>query len=78
MNFDKNGHIRASRNPEDPAPLAWAHGLSMVYVVKGSALVLSDDTNTETTITLRPYTEGARGSSMIFGTSSVFAHGHQN
>jgi hypothetical protein len=50
----------------------------MVYVVKGSALVLSDDTNTETTITLRPYTEGARGSSMIFGTSSVFAHGHQN
>ncbi|KAF3023218.1 hypothetical protein E8E15_002528 [Penicillium rubens] len=41
----------------------------MVYVVKGSALVLSDGTDTETTITLRPYTEGTRGSSMIFGMS---------
>lgn len=32
-------------------------------VIVGSALVLSDDTDTETTITLRPYAEGTRGSS---------------
>ncbi|CAG8903978.1 unnamed protein product [Penicillium egyptiacum] len=35
-------------------------------VIVGSALVLSDDTDTETTITLRPYTEGTRGSSDLW------------
>lgn len=35
-------------------------------VIVGSALVLSDDTDAETTITLRPYAEGTRGSSDIW------------
>ncbi|OQE44094.1 hypothetical protein PENCOP_c002G01853 [Penicillium coprophilum] len=35
-------------------------------VMVGSALVLSDDTDAETTITLRPYAEGTRGSSNLW------------
>jgi NADPH:quinone reductase-like Zn-dependent oxidoreductase len=35
-------------------------------VVVGAALVLTDDTDAETTITLRPYTEGTRGSSDLW------------
>ncbi|QQK40349.1 Polyketide synthase, putative [Penicillium digitatum] len=35
-------------------------------VIVGSALVLSDDTDAETTINLRPYTEGTRGSSDVW------------
>ncbi|KAJ5782786.1 hypothetical protein N7457_004560 [Penicillium paradoxum] len=35
-------------------------------VIVGSALVLSDDTDAETNITLRPYTEGTRGSSDVW------------
>ncbi|KAJ5497006.1 Acyl transferase/acyl hydrolase/lysophospholipase [Penicillium fimorum] len=35
-------------------------------VIVGSALVLSDDTDAETTITIRPYTEGTRGSSDLW------------
>ncbi|KAJ5436368.1 hypothetical protein N7445_007253 [Penicillium cf. griseofulvum] len=26
IDFDQNGHVQATRIPEDPAPLAWAHG----------------------------------------------------
>ncbi|KAJ5340883.1 hypothetical protein N7541_010007 [Penicillium brevicompactum] len=35
-------------------------------VIVGAALVLTDDTDAETTITLRPYTEGTRGSSDVW------------
>ncbi|CAI7594036.1 unnamed protein product [Penicillium glandicola] len=35
-------------------------------IIVGSALVLSDDTDAETTITLRPYAEGTRGSSDLW------------
>lgn len=38
----------------------------MREVIVGSALVLSDDTDAETTITLRPYAEGTRGSSDLW------------
>ncbi|KAJ5952428.1 uncharacterized protein N7479_010841 [Penicillium vulpinum] len=35
-------------------------------VIVGSALVLNDDTDAETTLTLRPYAEGTRGSSDLW------------
>ncbi|KAI2766355.1 hypothetical protein CBS147339_7233 [Penicillium roqueforti] len=35
VDFDKNGHVRATRIPEDPAPLGWAHGLPMIMVARG-------------------------------------------
>jgi NADPH:quinone reductase-like Zn-dependent oxidoreductase len=35
-------------------------------VIVGAALVLTDDTDSETTITLRPYAEGTRGSSDVW------------
>ena len=35
-------------------------------VIVGAALVLTDDTDAETTITLRPYAEGTRGSSDVW------------
>ena len=35
IDFDKNGHVRATRIPEDPAPLRWAYGLPMVMVACG-------------------------------------------
>lgn len=34
-----NGHVRATRTPEDPAPLGWAHGLPMVIVARGGMSV---------------------------------------
>jgi hypothetical protein len=35
VDFDMNGHIRATRTPEDPAPLAFAHGLPLIYIAEG-------------------------------------------
>ncbi|KAF9250005.1 hypothetical protein DTO013E5_7093 [Penicillium roqueforti] len=35
VDFDKNGHVRATCIPEDPAPLGWAHDLPMIMVAQG-------------------------------------------
>jgi NADPH:quinone reductase-like Zn-dependent oxidoreductase len=40
-------------------------------VIVGSALVLTDETDSETTITLRPYAEGTRGSSDVWDVFRV-------
>ena len=60
--------IEASRRRAEQADIQISQ-FELREIIVGSALVLSDDTDTETTITLRPYTEGTRGSSMIFGMS---------
>lgn len=33
--FDGNGHFRATRVPEDPAPLGPAHGLPLIFIGRG-------------------------------------------
>lgn len=40
IDFDRNGHVRATRTFEDPAPLAWAYGLPFVFVARGGIPLL--------------------------------------
>ncbi|KAJ5405481.1 hypothetical protein N7465_006765 [Penicillium sp. CMV-2018d] len=35
VDFDRNGHIRAARTPEDPATIVYAYGSSEVLVTRG-------------------------------------------
>ncbi|KAJ6128455.1 hypothetical protein N7471_009672 [Penicillium samsonianum] len=35
VDFDRNGHVRAGRTQEDSAPLAYAHGLPFIFVIRG-------------------------------------------
>ncbi|KAJ5265956.1 hypothetical protein N7524_006974 [Penicillium chrysogenum] len=57
--------IEASRRRAEQADIQISQ-FELREIIVGSALVLSDDTDTETTITLRPYTEGTRGSSDLW------------
>ncbi|KAJ5203189.1 hypothetical protein N7449_005268 [Penicillium cf. viridicatum] len=40
VDFDQNGNVRATRTPEDPAPLAWAYGLPIIYIARGGTPLL--------------------------------------
>ncbi|KAJ6139397.1 hypothetical protein N7471_005883 [Penicillium samsonianum] len=57
--------IEAARRRAEQADIQISQ-FELREVVVGSALVLSDDTDAETTITLRPYAEGTRGSSDLW------------
>ncbi|KGO77525.1 Acyl transferase/acyl hydrolase/lysophospholipase [Penicillium italicum] len=57
--------IEAARRRAEQADIQISQ-FELREVIVGSALVLSDDTDAETTITLRPYAEGTRGSSDIW------------
>lgn len=57
--------IEAARRRAEQADIKISQ-FELREVIVGSALVLSDDTDAETTITLRPYAEGTRGSSDIW------------
>jgi NADPH:quinone reductase-like Zn-dependent oxidoreductase len=57
--------IEAARRRAEQADIQISQ-FELREVIVGSALVLSDDTDAETTITLRPYAEGTRGSSDLW------------
>ncbi|KAJ5180470.1 hypothetical protein N7492_003680 [Penicillium capsulatum] len=57
--------IEAARRRAEQHDITFSH-IDFREVSVGAALVLTDDVNAETTITLRPYTEGTRGNSDIW------------
>lgn len=57
--------IEAARRRAEQHDITFSH-IDFREVSVGAALVLTDDVNAETTITLRPFTEGTRGNSDVW------------
>lgn len=57
--------VEAARRRAEQHDIAFSH-IDFREVSVGAALVLTDDVNAETTITLRPFTEGTRGNSDVW------------
>ncbi|KAJ5747242.1 uncharacterized protein N7511_008938 [Penicillium nucicola] len=62
--------IEASRRGAEQHDIPFTH-FELREVIVGAALCLSDDTDAELTITLRPYAEGTRGSSDVWSEFRV-------
>jgi NADPH:quinone reductase-like Zn-dependent oxidoreductase len=62
--------IEAARRGAEQLDVAFTH-FELREVIVGAALCLSDDTDAELTISLRPYTEGTRGASDIWSEFRV-------